>query len=441
MFNYARSDTHFLLYVYDILRNELLEKSDASSPDGKLVEHVLAKSKEEALQRYERPFYDVHRGMGPGGWFGLLSYTPALFSREQFAVFRAVHQWRDTVARNEDESVNMIMPKHVIFSVAREMPSDMAALFGCSQPMSLPVRVRATQLLELVQRAKAEGATGPGMKETMQAIDPYHHTDESKATRAAQASLVVANRIVPPAMIADDRMPSRLVCSSFWGPTAHVQSSQRYPAQARAFSESLRLALPLPQLTAEIYANADVGLDYVAHPEKVDPGARAEHAYVKERKLQNQDVFIVKDAGGPKKRKASTIDEPPEAVSPTIKVNGDQEGHEETEISFDATSEEQSARSKAERKAERKARKKAEKQRRKLDEQQRSNGHRNGRIEVEEEPFDYENAPSVLHAKEGDNAVAKSRMAFDPYSKSLNAPKGMRRAQKEMAGKSFTFKS
>jgi len=445
MFNYARSDTHFLLYVYDILRNELLEKSDASSPDGNLINQVLVKSKGETLQRYERPFYDAQRGMGSGGWFNLLKWTPALFSREQFAVFRAVHQWRDVVARNEDESVNVIMSKPAIFNVAREMPTDVAALYGCSHPISPPVRARAAELLELVRKARADGATGPDLRETMQAIDPYHQTAEKAAVPTAQTSLIVAERLLPPALVSHDNMPSRSVSSLFWGPTIQGHSSQRHLTQAQKPSESLRLALPLPQLTAEVYANQDTGFNTAANHGQVDPGARAEHAYVKDRKPQEQDVFIVKNSGGPKKRKASPIDEPPEPVSPNgltaTEVNGHQVGHEEMEISLNGTSEEQAAREKSERKAERKAQKKAEKQRRKFEEQQRVNGHTKGEVEVDDEPFDYENAPSVLHAKKGENAAAGSQKIFDPYSKSLNAPKGMRRAQKPTAGKSSTFRS
>jgi len=445
MFNYARSDTHFLLYVYDILRNELLEKSDASSPEGNLINHVLVKSKEETLQRYERPFYDARRGMGSGGWFNLLKHTPALFSREQFAVFRAVHQWRDVVARNEDESVNMIMSKHVIYNVAREMPIDMGALFGCSHPMSPPVRARAAELLELIRRARAEGTMGPDLRETMLDIDPYHQMAEKAAVPTTQTSVVVAERILPPALVSHDNMPSRSVNSLFWGPTVQRHSPQGHHTSAQKHSESLRLALPLPQLTAEIYANPETGSNNAAGFGRVDPGARAEHAYVKDRKPQEENVFIVKNVSGPKKRKASPIDEPPEPVSPNgftaTEANGHQVGHEEMEISLDGTSEDQAAREKAERKTERKAQKKAEKQRRKFEEQQRANGHTNGEVKVDNEPFDYENAPSVLHAKKGDNAAAGSQKIFDPYSKSLNAPKGMRRAQKPTAGKSSTFKS
>ncbi|EEP82014.1 conserved hypothetical protein [Uncinocarpus reesii 1704] len=64
MFDYARSDTHYLLYIYDHLRNELIERS---TPGENLIDYVQENSKEEALQRYERPVYDTETGQGAGG--------------------------------------------------------------------------------------------------------------------------------------------------------------------------------------------------------------------------------------------------------------------------------------------------------------------------------------------------------------------------------------
>lgn len=135
MLDYARSDTHFLLYIYDNLRNALLDRSlsrsqsraqtpNASStppptssaehnipsgPDG-YVREVLRRSAETSLKVYEREYYDAEGGMGPGGWdtmarkwnkVQLMAEGPGGMHRE---VYKAVHAWRDRVARQEDES-------------------------------------------------------------------------------------------------------------------------------------------------------------------------------------------------------------------------------------------------------------------------------------------------------------------------------------------------
>ncbi|KAK1910032.1 hypothetical protein P3342_008206 [Pyrenophora teres f. teres] len=66
----------------------------------------------------------------------------------------------------------------------------------------------------------------------------------------------------------------------------------------------------------------------------------------------------------------------------------------------------------------------------------------------EAEPaFDYANAKSVLHAEDGDDKKKKKKdkkkksAGFAPFSGMTDAPKGLPRAQKEIAGRSKTFKS
>src|SRR5271156_6305418 len=88
MFFYAMTDTHFLLYIFDNLRNELVERSNPATPEENRIELVLQKSKETSLFRFERQIYEESTGLGPAGWYNLLVKTPALFTNEQFAVFR-----------------------------------------------------------------------------------------------------------------------------------------------------------------------------------------------------------------------------------------------------------------------------------------------------------------------------------------------------------------
>jgi exosome complex exonuclease RRP6 len=57
MFFYARADTHFLLYIYDHMRNELIDKTNPEIPEENRIETVLQKSKETSLLRYERATY------------------------------------------------------------------------------------------------------------------------------------------------------------------------------------------------------------------------------------------------------------------------------------------------------------------------------------------------------------------------------------------------
>ncbi|KAL8797560.1 MAG: hypothetical protein Q9195_000377 [Heterodermia aff. obscurata] len=437
MFEYARSDTHFLLYIYDNLRNELLEKSDFSIPDGDLIEIVLRKSKEESLQRYERPIYDAQHGSGSSGWYNLLSSTPAILTQEQFAVFRAVHQWRDTIARQEDESVNIIMPKHVMFNIAREMPVEMAPLLGCSQPVTVFVRSRAPQLLDVIKKAKTDGATGPDLMDLLRATDPSKSKIvESTAPLAGTTSTVVNVKTLPPAPRTENPTSLQLSSSTFWGPTLERNSDGNKPRHFSTSTDNICLALPLPQLTAEVFMGSDATRSTVVQDVDEDPGARAQHAYVKNRKPKEEsEVFIVKNVAGPRKRKASDLEEsldhpepvPLGEVQATATTSG-VENEKQQRVS-------QKSEGKTARRAERRAQKRMEKQQRKLEEQKDTHKA------AEETAFDYSSAPSVLHNKEAHRPRPGDEKAFNPYVKSLDTPKGVKHFKKETPGKSFTFQS
>lgn len=452
MFNYARSDTHFLLFIYDHLRNELLEKSDFSSPEGDLIAQVLEKSKKEALQRYERPFYDEQGGQGPGGWYSMLYRTPALFNAEQFAVFRAVHQWRDQIARTEDEGLALMMPKHVLYNIARNMPLDMPSLLGCSHPISPTVRSRSGDLLKVIKEAKAAGATGPKLEDLIQTSVPLQIDKQNETKNGSIAkpdSTMNISTIAPLQKTSHSVLPTRTHASRFWGRVLEENLLLRQKTELQMKLLGLRLMLPLPQLTAEVFEATEHVKIPNLEPSQIDPGARAEHKYSRERKAKTDDVFIIKQAGGSRKRKAAEMQEhpapiletqlPPEPV-PDEGRNDLEDGNvllgDVQESIVRQNQAEQDAplivpkKSKSQHKQERKR------------EAQRVNVTSLDAKGDEIEAFDYANAPSVLHgqAKQKKHTQADPTKAFDPYSKSLNAPKGMRKSNKETAGKSLTFK-
>ena len=424
------------------MRNELIDKSNDSRDNGNLIDMVLENSKKEALQKYERPIYDAERGMGPSGWYNMLVRMPAMFTKEQFAVFRAVHQWRDVLARKSDESVHVIMQKSVIYNIAREMPMDIPALLACSHPISSMVRQHTDELLRVVKRAKAAGIHGQDLKQFMKDNPAKWEQDLDKAptNKTRQTATVLGQQASTTFPISHIVVSMRSETSNFWGSTVNRPQASPYLHMRPALQQpDIRLALPLPQLTAEVFHNGsaeDVEADELLG---VEPGSRAAHQYVKPQRTVENEVFIIKEIAG-KKRKAMAVDdtsEPAHAAESLPSANGKANV---LDAVSSGNSTELSALEKSQRRAARKAQKKAEKEERKQAEtgsaiQETGNGV--GR----EEPFDYTTAPSVLHAKPNAKDKAGHKPAFDPYSKSLNAPKGQRRLQREIAGKSHTFKS
>lgn len=426
MFFYARADTHYLLYIYDNVRNELIDRTKPEIPDENRIEMVLQKSKEVSLLRYERQVYNAESGRGPGGWYQLLVKTPALFNNEQFAVFKAVHQWRDRVARTDDDSTNFVMPNRVIFTIAKIMPKDMIALLGTAHPASHSVKSRTGELLALIQAAKARGRDGPSM------IDVLHPDSLGATAKANIPSLAAgakAKDSTEPLVAVVDEGELRSDNSAFWGDA--FGSSIWDPSTLTKSSEEIRLAVPLPQLSSEIWANGSNTTARSSRTEDVIPLASPA---VPSKQVQKDDEAFVLKRGA--KQKSEAILEPEEGEASgeyDISLNDpeDEENNEETMT-------------KAERKALRKREKKAKKEAKAAAKPQLSSGQPT-EGEEDEEPFDYSKAESVLHSKRKENYPEggrnKKQKPFDPYAKSADAPKGMRRAQTERAGKSHTFKS
>jgi len=430
MYFYARADTHFLLYIYDNMHNELIDRTNPDVPDENRLEMVLQKSKEVSLLRYERQIYNTESGRGPGGWYQLLVKTPALFNNEQFAVFRAVHGWRDKIARTDDESTAFVMPNHVIFSIAKLLPNDMVALLGIAKPVSHSVKSRAGELLNLIREAKSQGKDGPSMMDVL-------HPSSLGATAKANLPGIAAKSKSPssePLVAAVDGEELRSSNSTFWGGAFGSSIWDGDNSTLTNRDEELRLAVPLPQLSPNAFeSRTDPFSQQPAASETITLPIQPSKPAPKP-----DEPFVLKRGA---KRKS-------EAISEAESESEDGEVEEDTEydISFTGPSTETPLKDDSKSSESTSLTKRQLKKLRKKEKLKAAAlAAANGEEAEEEEPFDYSKAESVLHAKrkhDGNGGKEKKKQKpFDPYSKSENAPKGMRRAQTERAGKSHTFKN
>ncbi|TKA22373.1 hypothetical protein B0A50_08255 [Salinomyces thailandicus] len=430
LFDYARSDTHYLLYIFDHVRNDLIRRSNFDLPDheGDKIHDVLIRSSETALQVYEHPIYDTELGQGPGGWYKLLARTPALLTKEQFSVFRAVHKWRDDVAREQDDSVHYIMPNHQIFSIAKAMPNTRATLLGVAQPGTQTVRLRADELAGVVTRAKEDGEEGPEMVELMSKVEPQIPRKPAKDSQGQSVAAFVPQQHTQQAdmvngghVMATKALPLRSVTSSFWG-SAFSPKSEKAEQKRSMATASIDLSVPLPPLTAEVFADP---AEVTATPIKESEPSTPVTSTPAEEPQEEDDVFVLKQLG--KKRKRS-------APAQGAAQDGLAQGNDEVTLPDEET---ERAHAKAERKKAKKEAKKAQKAAEAV-------GLTDGLAAEEDDvPFDYENAPSMLHPprESKEQRKAKSKKQVNPYAKAMDAPKSLGRVQKERAGKTMTYKS
>ncbi|OBT82343.1 hypothetical protein VE02_08817 [Pseudogymnoascus sp. 03VT05] len=421
MFFYARADTHFLLYIYDNMRNELVERSKPTPAEENRLEIVLRKSKETSLFRYESPRYNATTGKGPGGWFQALVKVPTLLNNEQFAVFRAVHAWRDKIARQDDDSTNFVMPNHTLLSVAKVMPTDMASLLGTVHPISYNVKARTGELLELINAAKTNAKDGPSMMEILKpdslgAVAAAH----ARSAKASEGGRHAVLTILPADAGVDLRSPQ----SAFWGRAFGSSTWEEPSTLTKAGGEDIRLAIPLPPLAEDAFSEGVREYSILSQPELPQP--------------EEEEPVVVEEAAftikGGRKRKSDDMEE--EVVEEPVEEGG------EYDISLHSPLE-GAAKEKSLKKAERKAAKKAAKAAKRGDGESSRAAAREE--DDEEEPFDYSKAESVMNKKRtndyaGGKGKKGAKKPFDPYQKSADASTGMRRLQTERPGKSFTFK-
>ncbi|KAI5842547.1 ribonuclease H-like domain-containing protein [Morchella snyderi] len=455
MFDYARSDTHFLLHIFDHLRNELIARSDPSNPSEDRLQRVLQDSRETALKRYEREPYDAATGLGAAGWFNMVArdnLTPL-----QLALFKAVHQWRDNAAREADESTHYTLPRRQLFGIARQAPTDVEALLRVCVPTSHVVRERAAELVELVRRVLAspldETAAGPTAREAAAAASAL----EQEAPPAATVPIIKTDIFAPAATAAASIQAHK---SAFWGPVAGV-SSRWEPG---AVAASISLAVELPPLTAAVWVTPGEKEKAREAVVVVDPGARAEHQYVKGAAAQNKkkgdDIIVVKSLGGARKRKIpDDDDDDEEAAAPTTVAAEAEAPAAVEELKGGSASDEEREEGEEDAVALEPARKKSKREKKELRREKRrlaaaaagasaagDSGSGDAEKPREIQAFDYSKAPPVFNGHKDKDTKGKGRdkkpqqQRFDPYSKSGDAPRGMSRGQKERAGKSHTFK-
>ncbi|XP_047045799.1 protein RRP6-like 2 [Lolium rigidum] len=113
MTKYAREDTHYLLYIYDLMRLRLLNES---SGENDLLLEVCKRSNEICLQLYEK------EQLTDSSYLYIHGLKENELSARQLAVLSGLYQWRDGIARAEDESTGYILPNKTLLEIAKQMP-------------------------------------------------------------------------------------------------------------------------------------------------------------------------------------------------------------------------------------------------------------------------------------------------------------------------------
>eukprot|EP01012_Entosiphon_sulcatum_P019639 TRINITY_DN2454_c0_g1_i1.p1 TRINITY_DN2454_c0_g1~~TRINITY_DN2454_c0_g1_i1.p1 ORF type:complete len:696 (-),score=95.75 TRINITY_DN2454_c0_g1_i1:17-2083(-) len=145
MLAYARSDTHYLLHIYDCLKRQLYAKGHRA-----LLETVVDRSRTVSLRLYSKERIDdeeFFRRHAPG------------LSEQQKAVASALLAWRDKVARTEDESTGYVLPNAMLVALAQKVPQKKSQLLSCLQPVPPLVASQVDHVVGIINAAAAPFAS------------------------------------------------------------------------------------------------------------------------------------------------------------------------------------------------------------------------------------------------------------------------------------------
>ncbi|XP_074594255.1 exosome component Rrp6 [Brevipalpus obovatus] len=144
MLKYAQEDTHYLLYIYDAMKNELLEKD----PSKDLLKQTFQHSKEICLKRYEKSLFSST------GFHTLIKKSKTNFNPRQMYALKELYSWRDKVARGEDESLGYILPNHMMMQIADVLPREQQGILACCNPVPPMVKQQLNELHQIITRAR-----------------------------------------------------------------------------------------------------------------------------------------------------------------------------------------------------------------------------------------------------------------------------------------------
>ena len=161
---YAVSDTRYLLDIYDRLRVTL---QNHSSPDVSIAS-VLDRSKQVCLIRYDKePFK-------PSGYMTIIdgggsrrfknksgNKVTSELSSQQEAALKALYDWRDKTARQEDESVIYVCQNAALLRIASNRPATVSALQRLVNPLPPLVMRRSQDILDSIKNTAIASTNAP----------------------------------------------------------------------------------------------------------------------------------------------------------------------------------------------------------------------------------------------------------------------------------------
>lgn len=158
MLKYAREDTHYLLYIYDCMKNDLLHKDNGQSS---LLLSVFFSSTQLCLKKYEKPqcteitheeFYHCEQHKRHEREMGFISSKK--FNNQQMDALKSLYAWRDGVARHQDESTSYVLPNHMLLQICEILPKEPSGIIAVCVPLPPMVQSHIDDIHRLILKSR-----------------------------------------------------------------------------------------------------------------------------------------------------------------------------------------------------------------------------------------------------------------------------------------------
>lgn len=145
MLKYARQDTHYLLYIYDQLRQRLLDQDNGQTG---LLLNVIRLSTEVCKLRYNKP------KVLPDAHVKLCERSGLIFNNQQLFALKELYAWRDNIARQVDDSCGFVLPNSMMLKIAEKLPGDKQGILDCCNSVPSFVRQNIDEIQQFILKAR-----------------------------------------------------------------------------------------------------------------------------------------------------------------------------------------------------------------------------------------------------------------------------------------------
>lgn len=141
--NYARQDTHYLLYIYDIQRNQLIRHNESSLHSLHTV-YDNGRHNCKLIYTKRKPVNEVK----------FCKRFENLLNNQQLQVLKLLVQWREAFARENDESLDYVLPVSIMTEMAKRLPQNQQEVLDCCGPhVPRTVHQNKKLLLQIIREA------------------------------------------------------------------------------------------------------------------------------------------------------------------------------------------------------------------------------------------------------------------------------------------------